>query len=82
MSSETTQPPAAKLRLGLLNAAIWQRTTDKTTFYSASFERRYKDKDGKWQSTQNYDAEDLLLLAKLADQAHSKIIELQATAAE
>ncbi len=71
------KPPVAKLRLGLINANIWQRTTDKTTFYAVTFERRYKDTEGKWQSTHSYDTGDLLLLAKLADQAHSKIIELQ-----
>ena len=81
-TTEPAKPPVAKLRLGLLNASIWQRTTDKGAFYSVSFERRYKDNEGKWQSTYSYDAGDLLLLAKLADQAHSKIVELQTGAAE
>ena len=81
-TTEPAKPPIAKLRLGLLNAAIWERTTDKSTFYSVSFERRYKDGKGEWQSTSSYDTENLLLLAKLADQAHSKIVELQTGAAE
>jgi hypothetical protein len=76
-STEPANPPVAKLRLGLINANIWQRSTDGKIFYSVSFERRYKDSQGKWQSTHGYNASDLLTLAKLADQAHSKIQELQ-----
>ena len=81
-TAEPAKPPVAKLRLGLLNASIWQRKTDMSTFCSVSFERRYKDNQGAWQSTSSYDAENLLLLANLADQAHSKIVELQTGAAE
>jgi hypothetical protein len=76
-TTETANPPVAKLRLGLINASIWQRTTSKAAFYSVSFEHRYKDSEGKWQSTLSYDTADLLLLAKLTDQSHSKIVELQ-----
>jgi hypothetical protein len=77
-ASETNKPPVAKLRIGLLNASIWERTTDKgTTFHSVSFERRYRDADGNWQSTYSFDTSDLLALSKLADQAHSKILEIR-----
>ena len=75
--SETNKPPVTKLRIGLLNASIWERTTDKGTFHSVSFERRYRDTDGNWQSTYSFDTSDLLALAKLADQAHSKILEIR-----
>ena len=36
----------------------------------------YKDGD-EWKSTQSFSRNDLLLLAKVADQAHSRIFELQ-----
>lgn len=76
-ASETNKPPVAKLRIGLLNASVWERTTDKGTFHSVSFERRYRDTDGSWQSTYSFDTSDLLALAKLADQAHTKILEIR-----
>ena len=76
-STETTKPPVAKLRLGLINANIWQRENDDNVFYSVSFERRYKDAQSNWQSTHSYNAEDLLVLAKLADQAHTEIARLR-----
>ena len=75
---ETQKPPVAKLRIGLINANIWQRVTDEDAFYSVSFERRYRDNDGNWQSTHSYNADDLLILAKLADKAHTEIMNLRA----
>jgi hypothetical protein len=77
-SGETANPPVAKLRIGLINANIWQRNTDGNAFYSVSFERRYKDGKGNWASTHSYNPEDLLVLAKLADQAHTEISKLRA----
>jgi hypothetical protein len=80
-STETAKPPVAKLRLGLLNASIWERVTEKGTFHNVTFERRYRDNNGERHSTHSYDASDLLALAKLADQAHSKLLEFRATKA-
>jgi len=77
LSSETAKPPVAKLRLGLINATIWERVTEKGKFHSVSFERRYRDSNGEWHSTHSYDASDLLTLAKLADQTHTEINRLQ-----
>ena len=77
-NGETAKPPVAKLRIGLISASIWERTTDNGTFHSVTFERRYRDNEGNWHSTHSYDLSDLLALSKLADQAHTKILELQA----
>lgn len=79
-STETAKPPVAKLRLGLMNATIWERVTDNGTFHSVTFERRYRDSGGDWHTTHSYDVNDLLALAKLVDQAHSKIVELHSPA--
>jgi hypothetical protein len=70
--------PVAKVRLDLINASIWKNTTDKGTFYNVTFENRYRDGEGNWKSGHSYAAGDLLALAKAADLAHSKIIELRA----
>jgi hypothetical protein len=77
-STEAGKPPAAKLRLGLIYANIWQRTTGEDAFYSVSFERRYKDVQGNWQSTHSFKFDDLLMLAKLADHAHTEIARIRA----
>jgi hypothetical protein len=76
-SSETAKAPVAKLRIGLISANVWQRSTEKGTFYSVSFERRYRDADGNWKSGHSFDTSDLLALAKLANQAHTAILEIR-----
>ncbi|MEQ1883702.1 MAG: hypothetical protein ABL967_01480 [Bryobacteraceae bacterium] len=75
-NGESAKPPVAKLRIGLLSASIWERTTDNGTFYSVTFERRYRDAKGDWHGTQSFDKSNLLTLAKLADQADSEIARL------
>lgn len=77
---EPAQPPVAKVRVGLITGSIWKRKTDNGTFHAVTFERRYRDGEGNWKSSHSYDAQDLLSLAKVADLAHSKIIEAQASA--
>jgi len=77
-STEAGKPPVAKLRLGFVFANIWQRSTGEDAFYSVSFERRYKDAQGNWQSTHSFNSDDLLVLAKLADHAHTEITKIRA----
>jgi hypothetical protein len=77
-AAEPAQAPVKKLRFGLVQASIWERRTEAGTFYAARFERRYQDNEGQWQSTHSYNTDDLLELAKLADQAHTEIMRLRA----
>jgi hypothetical protein len=71
--------PAARISLHPVSAAIWRNQNQKgDAFYSVTFERSYKDDDGKWQSSSSFSVSELLLLSKVADQAHSKIYELRA----
>jgi hypothetical protein len=74
-----TKKPAAKVNCFPVSAAIWRNSTPKGTFYSVTFERSYKDDSGKWQTSSTFNANDLLLLAKAADQAHSAIYSLRAS---
>jgi hypothetical protein len=76
-AQDTAKPPVAKIRVGLITGSIWERSTENGTFYTVSFERRYRDGEGNFKSSHSYDAQDLLVLAKVADLAHSKILELQ-----
>ena len=67
------QRPAQTIRYGRLKAAIWRQESDKGSWYSVTFARAYRDQDGNWQSSGSFGRDDLLVLAKLADQAHSWI---------
>ena len=73
-AAETKNPPVGKVRVGLITASIWENTNDKGTFHNVTFERRYKDAQGNWQSTHSYGESDLLELAKAADLAHTEIV--------
>jgi hypothetical protein len=74
-----TRKPAAKINLHPVSAAIWRNQNPKGVFYSVSFERSFKDEAGKWQTSSTFNANDLLLLAKVADLAETKIRELRAS---
>lgn len=71
--------PAAKINLHPVSAAIWRNQNQKgDAFYSVTFERSYKDENGKWQSSSSFSVSELLLLSKVADLAHSEIYKLRA----
>jgi len=74
-AAETKNPPAGKVRVGLITASIWENKTEKGIFHNVTFERRYRDAEKNWKSSHSYNAEDLLSLAKAADLAHTKIVE-------
>jgi hypothetical protein len=76
-STEKAKPPVRTLRAGaLIYAKIWQRTTEKGTYYSVNFERRYKDAHDEWRTTHSFGKDDLLQVAKLAGEAHTDIMHL------
>ena len=61
--------PISEVRIGRVKAAIWPNETDGRTRHNVTFSRLYKDGD-EWKNTQSFSRNDLLLLAKVADQAH------------
>lgn len=68
------QKPIHEVRLGLIKAAVWKNETENGVRYNVTFSRIYKkDGDDDWKSTDSFGRDDLLLLSKVADQAHSWI---------
>ena len=55
MYAQKQHGPEKKIRSGAVSATIWQNEQDtptgKVSYKTVSFERTYKDKEGKWQST-------------------------------
>ncbi len=64
--------PVHEVRLGHIKAAVWRNETEAGARYNVTFSRLYKDGD-QWGSTESFGRDDLLLLAKVADQTHSWI---------
>ena len=70
----TKQKPIHEIRLGAIKAAIWENETVNGTRHSVVFSRIYKEGD-QWKRADNFRRDELLVLAKVADQAHTWIIE-------
>ena len=72
--------PAAELRIGAVKATIWENELDGITRHNVTFSRIYRD-EGQWKTMHSFGFENLLTLAKLADQAHTLIVERNAEVA-
>ena len=71
------QRPTATVRIGTVKTAIWPNKAGERTRYNVTFSKRYRDAEGQWKTTHSFGRNDLLVLAKVADQAHSQIVELE-----
>lgn len=69
-------PPAAKVRIGAVQAAIWENPTAIGTRFNVTVSRLYKQEES-WKSSNSFGRDDLLLLAKVIDRAHDLICQLQ-----
>ena len=71
------QKPIHEVRLGFIKAACWKNETESGVRYNVTFSRIYKDGED-WKSTDSFGRDDLLLLSKVADLAHTWIFQTQA----
>lgn len=67
-----TQKPATEIRIGAIKAAVWRNETEGGVRYNVTFSRSYRDAE-HWRSTDSFGRDDLLVVAKLADHAHTWI---------
>ena len=65
--------PTQEVRLGSIKAAIWKNETETGIRYNVTFRRLYREED-RWKVSDSFGRDDLLLLRKVADQAHSWIL--------
>src|SRR3954463_12069762 len=88
MPSKTAQPasptknaatgprlPVKTFRLGRIKAAVWENEADQKKFLNVTFARTYLDGSKNFHDTDSFGRDDLPLVAKLADQAHTFIFE-------
>ena len=73
-SAQIRQRPAHELRLGSIKATIWKNDTAAGVRYNATLSRLYKEGD-QWKSTESFGRDDLLVVAKVTDQAHTWICQ-------
>jgi hypothetical protein len=72
--SKSKQQPVHEVRMGAIKATIWENETSVGTRHNVNVSRLYKDGDD-WKQTESFGRDDLPLLAKVADLAHSWIFE-------
>jgi len=60
--------------MGRIQAAVWKNKKDKQVFYNVTIQRSYRQGDS-WNHSTTFGRNDLPLVAKVADQAHSWIYE-------
>ena len=77
MTASEKKKPVHTIRIGSLEAAIWENDGDNGTFHAVTFSRKYR-KDDRVRNSDSFSGSDLLALAKLADMAHTWTLEQKA----
>ena len=75
------QTPVAKFRAGAVSTALWENDIEvkgrTITILKATVQRRYKDHDGNWQSSDSFNRNEIPLAIYCLQKAFDKIIEKQ-----
>ena len=64
-----------EVRLGVITAAIWENNTEHGIRHSVTF-RRFHREFSEWNQPDNFRRDELLIVAKVADFAHSYLAEI------
>ncbi len=73
---EATNRPVHEVRLGRIRAAVWANSTESGIRYNVTLSRLYKDeKSGEWKDSASFGRDDLPLVGKVCDLAHTWIFE-------
>lgn len=66
------------IKVGRIRATVWTNQSEARQWHTVTFSRLYKDKEGKWQDGVSFSRDDLPLLMKAADQAHTFLYQHEA----
>lgn len=72
MSTNGKTKPVHEIRLGAIKAAIWANETQNGVRHNVTLSRLYKDEE-EWKSSDSFGRDDLPVVAKVADMAHTWI---------
>lgn len=74
----TRHEPIDRVRFGRIEAAIWRNNGEKGPWHAVTLSRSFKDKEGKFQSSDSLSGPDLLIAAEALRQAYLRCRELDA----
>lgn len=66
--------PVHEVRLGRIKAAIWENETQNGTRHNVTVTRLYKD-GANWKESDSFGRDDLLVVGKVLDLAHTWICQ-------
>lgn len=75
MSKSKKVKPVTEIRLGRIKAALWANETDNGIRHNVTLSRLYKPEGGDWQDSTSFGRDDLPLVAKVCDLAHTWIFQ-------
>ena len=70
--------PAFEVRIGMIKATIWAKPLEDGVAHNVTFSRIYRSGE-EWRRTDSFGRDDLLVVAKVADLAHTWIWEEQSS---
>ena len=78
----TGQKPICKIQAGQVSAALWEnkvttKNGNEVDILKATVQRRYKDKDDSWKSSNSFGRNEIPLAIYCLTQAFQKIIDEQ-----
>lgn len=73
-TASSVKRPVHEIRFGRVKAAIWENETSQGVRHNVTFQRIYRDGE-TWKTTDSFGRDDLQLVQKVADLAHTWIYE-------
>jgi hypothetical protein len=70
----SSKKPVHEIRVGRIRAAIWENETQNGSLHNVTLSRSYRDGD-TWKNSTSFGRDDLLVLAKVSDMAHTWIFQ-------
>ena len=74
---ETNSPPVHEVRMGRIKATIWANETEKGVRHNVTISRLYKEGED-WKESSSFGRDDLPLVAKVTDIAHTWMFDASA----
>ena len=75
--AQTPNKPAHEIRYGSIKAVVWKNQTANGPMFNVTVARLYKD-GNDWKESSSFGTDDLLVLGKALDDAHSWIFTQKA----
>ncbi len=73
-TAQAVKRPVHEIRLGKVKAAIWENETSQGVRHNVTFQKIFRDGE-QWKTSDSFGRDELPLVQKVADIAHTWIFE-------